>query len=71
MSSEMEYVALSLDVVCFAIIDDELSVLLLQRAYDPFASLWALPGGVAHKDERLPDAARRLLAERRTPGLAR
>lgn len=57
-------VALSVDVVCLAILDDTLKVLLIQRDQEPFAGDWALPGGVVGADETLERAARRVLVER-------
>ena len=39
------------------------SVLLIQRAKEPFAGRWALPGGFVNKDEPLLEAARRELQE--------
>lgn len=55
--------ALTVDVVVFALDEDDLKVMLIQRDLDPFAGRWALPGGFVHVDETLDDAARRELAE--------
>ena len=41
-----------------------LQVLLWQRAKNPFAGAWALPGGVLDEDETLEDSIRRHLAEK-------
>ena len=38
-------------------------ILLIQRAKDPFANKWALPGGFVNKDEPLARAASRELEE--------
>ncbi len=60
----LERVVLAVDVVCFALTEGRLTVLLTQRAEEPFAGLWALPGGVVRVDEPLEAAAARILAER-------
>lgn len=41
-----------------------LSVLLWQRAREPFANRWALPGGPLREDEDLGESIRRQLAEK-------
>jgi 8-oxo-dGTP diphosphatase len=60
----VERVALSVDVVCFAVVDAVLEVLLVRRAEEPFTGVWALPGGVVCGDEPLDAAASRILTER-------
>ena len=42
---------------------DKVEVLLIQRAREPFADRWALPGGFVNKDEKLEEAALRELKE--------
>jgi len=54
--------ALAVDCVVFGLDDDDLKVLLIQRALEP-RHVWALPGGFVHVDETLDEAARRELAE--------
>jgi 8-oxo-dGTP diphosphatase len=55
--------ALTVDCVVFGLDADELEVLLVRRALEPFAGRWALPGGFVHVDETVDDAARRELQE--------
>lgn len=55
--------ALTVDAVVFGLDEDDLKVLLIQRAQDPFAGRWALPGGFVHVGEDLDEAVRRELAE--------
>lgn len=54
----------STDVVIFTVRDDELSVLLVKRAREPFADCWSLPGGVLGEAEAPDDGARRVLSEK-------
>ena len=56
-------VAVTVDVVLFAILRDRLHVLLIKRGVEPFAGAWALPGGFVQPDEGLDAAASRELAE--------
>jgi len=55
--------SVTVDVVIFSLIDDDLKVLLVKRKYPPFAGVWAIPGGFVDIDESLEDAAARELAE--------
>jgi 8-oxo-dGTP diphosphatase len=55
--------ALTVDCVVFAVDDDALKVLLIERAQPPFRGSWALPGGFVEMDETLEEAARRELHE--------
>ena len=65
MSFQYEYArpALTVDCVVFALDEDELKILLIQRALEPFAGRWALPGGFVHVGESPEGAARRELME--------
>jgi 8-oxo-dGTP diphosphatase len=54
----------SVDCVIFTIVENKLSVLLVQRKTPPFKGSWALPGGAVIIDESLEDAARRTLADK-------
>jgi len=55
--------ALTVDVVAFTLRDNRLHVLLVQRAEQPFAGSWALPGGFVRMDESLEEAALREMTE--------
>lgn len=55
--------ALTVDCVVFGLDDEELKVMLIQRAHPPFEKKWALPGGFVEMDETLEEAARRELEE--------
>ncbi|QQE13472.1 NUDIX hydrolase [Planctomycetota bacterium] len=55
--------ALTVDVVVFALDEDDLQVMLIERDIEPFAGQWALPGGFVQVEETLDEAARRELEE--------
>ena len=55
--------ALTVDMVVFMLLDDQLHILLIQRAQPPFEGKWALPGGFVNMEESLEMAAARELAE--------
>lgn len=52
---------LTVDNVVFQLVDDTLSVLLIQRANDPFRGAWALPGGYNPAGETTHQAMERVL----------
>jgi len=56
-------IRLTVDIVVFSVISDELKVLLVKRKYDPFKGEYAIPGGFVKNEESLEEAARRELAE--------
>jgi 8-oxo-dGTP diphosphatase len=55
--------SLTTDVAVVAAAPDGPKVLLIQRANEPFAGRWALPGGFLEPGELLADCARRELRE--------
>jgi 8-oxo-dGTP diphosphatase len=55
--------ALTVDIVLLHRAADEIEVLLINRARDPFAGQWAFPGGFVDKDESLEYASAGELAE--------
>ena len=55
--------ALTVDIVVFALDEEDLQVMLIERDLAPFEGQWALPGGFVRVDETLDDAARRELQE--------
>ena len=60
------YPLVSVDVALFCVDDDELQVLLIQRANEPLMHQWALPGGLLQpeRDASLEAAAMRVLGEK-------
>ncbi len=55
--------ALTVDIVVFALDEEDLQVMLIQRDLKPFEGQWALPGGFVRVEETLEEAARRELEE--------
>ncbi len=62
-SYEYPHPAVTVDIVIFTIRDDQLKLLLIRRAGEPYQGKWALPGGFVALDEDLEQAARRELEE--------
>lgn len=54
--------AVAVVLVILTVRDGRLSVLLIERAAEPFRGEWALPGGLLHPGESLDGAASRKLA---------
>ena len=54
---------LTVDAVVFRQNGSQLEVLLIQRKHDPYAGMWALPGGFVDMDETVEEAIVRELEE--------
>jgi len=61
--TKYERPSVTVDVVIFSILDEELKVLLIKRKVWPYEGMWAIPGGFVKMDESLEAAAYRELAE--------
>jgi 8-oxo-dGTP diphosphatase len=55
--------AVTVDCIIFALHDNDLKVLLIQRKTDPYREKWALPGGFVEINESIEEAAKRELFE--------
>ncbi|GJM40137.1 MAG: NUDIX hydrolase [Ardenticatenaceae bacterium] len=55
--------SVTVDVVIFSLVKNELKVLLIKRQSPPFANMWAIPGSFVQIDESLEEAAVRALAD--------
>ena len=62
--SEYEQPAITVDLSIFTVDEDALKVMLVQRAEEPFAGTWSIPGGFLKIGESLDDAALRVLTEK-------
>lgn len=63
LSSEYERPGVTGDTVVVRTSGGRVEVLLIRRGRDPFAGMWALPGGFLDPHEAPEDGARRELAE--------
>jgi 8-oxo-dGTP diphosphatase len=50
-------------MVIFTVVEGELRALLIHRSGEPYAGLWAIPGGLLRPGEALVDAATRKLVD--------
>ncbi len=55
--------SVTVDVVIFSILEEQLKVLLIKRKSWPYEGMWAIPGGFVKMEESLEKAAYRELAE--------
>jgi 8-oxo-dGTP diphosphatase len=55
--------SVTVDVLVFTILDNELKVALIKRGVAPYQGRWAIPGGFVQMEESLEDAARREIRE--------
>lgn len=62
-ASKYDRPSVTVDVVIFSLIEDQLKVLLVKRKQWPFQGMWAIPGGFVQMNESLHEAAERELAE--------
>lgn len=61
--NQFERPSVTVDVVIFSLVEDELKVLLIKRLAPPFANMWAIPGSFVQIDESLEETAVRALAD--------
>jgi len=61
-------IKLAVDNCIFTVKDGELYVLLIQMKKKPYKDIWALPGGLVDKKERLETAAKRILKQQTAVG---
>ena len=55
--------SVTVDIILFTFVENDLKVLLIERKHEPYSGTWALPGGFVELDEELHAAALRELAE--------
>lgn len=62
-AADYERPSVTVDIVIFSILDEQLKVLLVKRKAWPYEAMWAIPGGFVKMEESLEAAAYRELAE--------
>jgi len=55
--------SVTVDIVIFSLVENDLKVLLIKRKFAPYAGMWAIPGSFIKIDESLKAAAVRALAD--------
>jgi 8-oxo-dGTP diphosphatase len=60
---EYPHPAVTVDCIIFAMHENDLKILLIQRRADPYRECWALPGGFVEIHESIEEASRRELFE--------
>ena len=64
MQNKLPDIKVAVDAIVFGYSKkDGVSLLLIQRIYEPFKNSWAIPGGFVLEEETLEDAVRRELSE--------
>lgn len=64
MQNKSSMIKVAVDAIVFGYSkQDGVSVLLIQRKYEPYKNSWAIPGGFVLEDESLEEAVKRELAE--------
>lgn len=64
MQNKLSVIKVAVDAIVFGYSkQDGVSVLLIQRKYEPFKNSWAIPGGFVLEDESLEEAVKRELME--------
>ncbi len=61
--ADYERPSVTVDVVIFALVGEDLQVLLVKRQESPFKGMWAVPGAFVRMAESLEDAAARALRD--------
>ena len=55
--------SVTVDIILFTVISENLNILLVKRKNEPYKDMWAFPGGFVNIDESLTIAAKRELKE--------
>lgn len=64
MQEDFDFPIITVDGVIFQLVNNKLTVLLIERAFEPFLGVWALPGGYIPKEETSIQALDRVLAQK-------